>query len=141
MEAKDIIVPTFSWKSDKAAEIVGFRREYVWPRPKADKFIESLLLGLPVPGIFLVKEQSGRFLVLDGHQRLFTLKGFYEGVIGGQEYKLANVQDRFVGKRYKDLETEDRRRLDDSIIHATVIVKRKWKKCQTSFKMSPSLPR
>jgi hypothetical protein len=121
MEAKDIIVPTFSWKPDKEAEIVGFQREYVWPRPKADKFIESLLLGLPVPGIFLVKEQTGRFLVLDGHQRLMTLKGFYDGVIWGQEYKLANVQDRFTGKRYKDLDTEDRRRLDDSIIHATVI--------------------
>lgn len=75
-----------------------------------------------MPGIFLVKEISGRFLVLDGHQRLYTLRAFYEGVISGVEYKLGeDVQDRFVGKRYKDLETEDRRRLDDSIIHATVI--------------------
>src|SRR6202035_5587475 len=34
---------------------------------------------------------------------------------------LENVQERFVGKRYKDLDTEDRRRMDDSIIHATVV--------------------
>jgi hypothetical protein len=74
-----------------------------------------------VPGIFLVKENSGRLLVLDGHQRLYTLKAFYEGVINGIEYKLGDVQDRFVGKRYKDLDIEDRRRLDDSIMHATVI--------------------
>jgi len=121
MGTKDIIVPRFSWEADAKSEIVGFQREYVWPRPKADRFIESLLLGLPVPGIFLVKEQTGRFLVLDGHQRLYTLSGFYQGVIGGVEYKLVSVQDRFVGKGYCDLDTEDRRRLDDSIIHATVI--------------------
>ena len=44
------------------------------------------------------------------------------GPSNGVEYRLQdNVQDRFIGKRYKDLDVEDRRRLDDSIIHATVI--------------------
>src|ERR1039457_1195342 len=121
MEAKDILVPRFSWEPDANSEIIGFQREYVWPRPKADRFIESLLLGLPVPGIFLVKEQSGRLLVLDGHQRLYTLSAYYQGVINGIEYRLDNIQERFVGKRYRDLDVEDRRRLDDSIIHATVM--------------------
>jgi len=121
IESKDIIVPTFDWISEEETEVVGFQREYVWPRPKADKFIESLLLGLPVPGIFMVKEATGRFLVLDGHQRLYTLQAFYDGIIHGQEYKLTSVQERFEGKRFKDLETEDRRRLDDSIIHATIV--------------------
>lgn len=62
-----------------------------------------------MPGIFLVKEPSGLFLVLDGHQRLHSLHAYYEGVIERQEYHLENVQDRFKGKRYKDLDTEDRR--------------------------------
>lgn len=122
IEAKDILVPTFSWEVPEKTEIVGFQRQYVWPRPKADRFIESLLLGLPVPGIFLVKEPSGVLLVLDGHQRLYTLQAYYQGIINGQEYRLlSNVQERFVDKRYKDLDIEDRRRLDDSIIHATVV--------------------
>ena len=121
IDAEDIVVPRFSWDPEDDTGVVGFQREYVWARPKADRFIESLLLGLPVPGIFLVKEQSGRILVLDGHQRLHTLHAFCQGVINGKEYRLANVQERFAGKRYKDLDVEDRRRLDDSIIHATVI--------------------
>ncbi len=58
IDQKDIIVPTFEWDQNDS-EIAGFQRDYVWPRPKADRFIESLLLGLPVPGIFLVKEASG----------------------------------------------------------------------------------
>jgi len=121
MESDDIVVPRFSWEPERKSKIVGFQREYVRPRPKADRFIESLLLGLPVPGIFLVKEPSGRLLVLDGHQRLYTLRAYYNGVINTQEYRLENVQMQFTGKRYRDLDTEDRRRLDDSIIHATVI--------------------
>lgn len=122
IDAGDILVPTFNWNRPEKTGIVGFQRQYVWPRPKADRFIESLLLGLPVPGVFLVKEPTGVLLVLDGHQRLHTLDAFYGGVINDDVYKLSDaVQSRFVGKRYKDLDTEDRRRLDDSIIHATVI--------------------
>jgi hypothetical protein len=58
---------------------------------------------------------------LDGHQRLYTLRAFYDGIINSEAYKLESVQAQFAGKRYRDLDTEDRRRLDDSIIHATVI--------------------
>lgn len=119
MESKDIVIPRFS--RDDSAEIVNFQREYVWPKSKADRFIESLLIGLPVPGIFLVKEQSGRLLVLDGHQRLYTLQAFYKGIINGQEFRLDNVQNGFAKKSYSELDIEDRRRLDDSIIHATVV--------------------
>ena len=121
IEAKDIIVPRFSWEPIEDSKIVGFQRDYIWPRSKADRFLESLLLGLPVPGIFLVKDPSGLFLVLDGHQRLFTLQAYYQGIINEKEYRLERVQDRFENKSYKDLDTEDRRRLDDSIIHATII--------------------
>ena len=118
---KDILVPTFEHEDDLADDVDAFQREYVWQRPKADRFIESLLLGLPVPGIFLVKEDTGRLLVLDGHQRLHTLERFYSGVIHGIEYRLDGIQERFVGKTYKGLDVEDRRRLDDSIIHATIV--------------------
>lgn len=121
IKSNEIVVPRFGEQQVEESKVVGFQREYVWPRPKADRFIESLLLGLPVPGIFLVKEPSGLYLVLDGHQRLHSLHAFYEGIIERQEYHLENVQDRFKGKRYKDLDTEDRRRLDNSIIHSTII--------------------
>jgi len=86
-----------------------------------DRFIESLLLGLPVPGIFLVREKSNVLLVLDGQQRLKTLQAFYDGVHLGREYRLKHVQDAFYDRTYDDLEDEDRRRLDDSIVHATVL--------------------
>lgn len=102
--------------------IPSFQRSYVWKLPQASRFIESLLLGLPVPGIFLSREaDSGKLLVIDGHQRLKTLLFFYEGIFEGREFRLTNVQERFEGKTYKTLEEDDRLRLDDSIIHATIV--------------------
>jgi hypothetical protein len=83
-----------------------------------------LLLGLPVPGIFLSREfESQKLLVIDGQQRLRTLHFFYEGIFAdsGKEFRLQGISSQFKGTSYKTLSDEDRRRLDDSIIHATIV--------------------
>lgn len=121
MTQGDIVVPLFRMAPEPGQSTVGFQREYVWTKPQADHFVESLLLGLPVPGIFLVKESNGKHLVLDGQQRLRTLESFYGGLFQGNEYTLENVQEKWRGKTYKTLHADDRRRLDDSIIHATIV--------------------
>ena len=104
--------------------IPPFQRAYVWNIAQASRFIESLLLGLPVPGIFLSREEeTQKMLVIDGQQRLRTLKYFYDGVFAdsGKEFALRGVQEQFLGKTYRTLNEEDRRHLDDSIIHATIV--------------------
>jgi hypothetical protein len=122
MENRDIVVPTFDpGIDDEALGIVGFQRDFVWSKPQADRFIESLLLGFPVPGIFLVQGSEGLFLVLDGQQRLRTLQAFYRGVLRERGFRLQYVQPNFRGLGYDDLDTDSRRRLDNSIIHATVV--------------------
>ena len=121
IEQTDILVPSFDPDFSGSDEVEGFQRRFVWTRPQMDKFIESLLLGLPVPGIFLVRDKSNKLLVLDGQQRLRTLHAYYSGIHSGREYKLKQAQEPFLGKAYKDLADEDRRRLDDSIIHATIL--------------------
>lgn len=117
----DIVVPLFSLEPEPGQSTVGFQRQFVWTKPQADRFVESLLLGLPVPGIFLVKEPNGKHLVLDGQQRLRTLEAFYSMLFQGKEFKLEHVQEKWRGKSYKTLDADDRRRLDDSIIHATIV--------------------
>ena len=121
VRAGDIFVPLFSLAGETAGGAVRFQREFVWTKFQADRFIESLLLGLPVPGIFLVKEDTGRQLVLDGHQRLVTLLRFYSNDWEGGPFALESVQDRFKDKRYDDLDPTAKRRLDDAIIHSTIV--------------------
>ncbi len=59
-----------------AIKIPGFQRNYVWDITKASKLIESLILGLPVPQIFLYEEGRNSFLVIDGQQRLMSIYYF-----------------------------------------------------------------
>ena len=99
-------------------EIPPFQRGYVWKKPQADRFIESLLLGLPVPGIFLTQDpETKRQQIIDGVQRLLTIKRFIDGDSG----KLQGVHRDFEGKRYKDLSPADTREFHDRIIHATIV--------------------
>src|SRR5690348_9039922 len=55
-----------------------FQRRDAWSDKRKSKFIESLILGLPVPQIVLAESQEvkGKFLVIDGKQRLLTLQRF-----------------------------------------------------------------
>ncbi|WP_298557237.1 DUF262 domain-containing protein [uncultured Aliiroseovarius sp.] len=101
--------------------IPHFQRQYVWSRNQASRFIESLLLGLPVPGIFLFKEaDTGKHLVIDGQQRLKSLRYFVDGLFNGREFKLSGLETDWDGKTYLTLDDADRARLDDAVVHATV---------------------
>ena len=109
--------------------IPRFQREYVWTLRDASRFVESLLLGLPVPGVFLARETpTNKLLVIDGQQRLKTLQFFYEGYFNPKPhqktkrvFRLINVQKNFENRGYSELEEKDKIRLNDSIIHATII--------------------
>ncbi len=56
--------------------IPGFQRNYVWNINRASRLIESLILGLPVPQIFLFEQGRNKFLVIDGQQRLMSIYYF-----------------------------------------------------------------
>ena len=109
--------------------IPDWQRQYIWSIRQASSFIESLLIGLPVPGVFLGRDDvSGKLFVIDGQQRLKTLQFFYGGEYGSgvhlrrpRPFKLVGVADRLEGISFKDLGDPDRRNLSNSLIHATVV--------------------
>lgn len=104
--------------------IPSFQRSYVWKLEQASRFIESLLMGLPVPGIFLAKEaDTNKLIVIDGQQRLKTLQFFYGGRFEPRDkpFELKKVAEQFLGKTYETLSAVDRRMLDDAILPATIV--------------------
>jgi hypothetical protein len=108
--------------SDDVIFVPPFQRNFVWDINRASKFIESLILGLPVPGIFLSKESSTqKLLIIDGQQRLLSLYAFITGTFKNKVFKLQGVQKDLEGKTFNDLNQSDKIRLKDSIIHATII--------------------
>ena len=111
LESEDVFIP-------------DFQRAYVWKPKQASRFIESLLLGLPVPGIFLAKErETKKLLVIDGQQRLRSLLYFYQGKFPNSRHSftLKGVHTEFERETYKSLKDAYRRQLDDSVVSATVV--------------------
>ena len=59
-------------------KIPGFQRNYIWDLKRASKLIESIIIGLPIPQVFLYEESKNNYLVIDGQQRLLTLYFFFK---------------------------------------------------------------
>lgn len=111
------------WNQEEI-EIPIFQRSYVWTISQASKLIESFLLGLPVPGIFLYKQRDNqKLLVVDGQQRLKTVFGYFSNQFPDSKKKffLRDVHPQWIGKSYSDLDDADKRRLRDAVLRATVI--------------------
>lgn len=62
-----------------------YQRKFVWDKKTMSKFIESLLLSIPVPTIFLAENSDNSFEVIDGQQRLTTIFAFMKSKINEEE--------------------------------------------------------
>lgn len=108
-----------------------FQRRDAWTHQYKSRFIESLILGLPVPQIVLAvqKEERGKFIVLDGKQRLLSLLQFAgksEDQNSGFRLKALTVAKRLAGVTYADLESKpenenDLNAFQNATIRAVVI--------------------
>ena len=108
----------------KRSEIVvpKFQRGWVWNITQASRLVESFLMGLPVPNIFLFKEPMRSMIVIDGLQRLRTVVGFMEGTLpGGEAFNLRGVNGRWLGRTYPDLHETDRKTFRDSVLRAIIV--------------------
>ena len=109
------------WKADQLL-IPEFQREYVWDQTRASKLIESFLLGLPVPGVFLYKERSTKKLqVIDGQQRILSAVRFLEGRFDNRVFCLKNVNPKWEGKTFQELPERDQLQLQDAVLRATIV--------------------
>ena len=136
------------WSTDWTAETVisqlnrgnidldpSFQRRSAWSDKKQSLFIESLILGLPIPQLTLAedKNRKGSFIVIDGKQRLLAIRRFASNETGDDftPLKLTNLGERkdLNGKTYLDLSetdeySEDLAAFENSSIRTVVI--RNW---------------
>lgn len=109
------------WNAEQLV-IPNFQRAYVWDQIRASKLVESFLLGLPVPGVFLYKERAtNKLLVIDGQQRILSAIRYFEGIFNGRVFQLQKVDTRWEGKTFQELLERDQLQLHDSVLRATVV--------------------
>jgi len=112
-------------KDDNEMVKPELQRKFVWDRTEASGFIDSVLLGLPVPSIFLAKTTEEKYLIIDGYQRITTVFDFVKGVFSqdNKVFKLANsekINKKWRGKAFIELEEKDQRRIKNTTIHAII---------------------
>lgn len=109
----------------------AFQRRDVWNDAKRSRFIESLLLGIPVPQVILAEHRHsrGKFIVLDGKQRLRSLQRF--AGLDGPPMKLSGLQvlEGLNGLTYEDMRTQPHLEpqaaaLENQVVRAVVL--RDW---------------
>ncbi|AIR66395.1 GmrSD restriction endonuclease domain-containing protein [Cedecea neteri] len=113
LENGDIIIPFY-------------QRNYVWKIEQASKLIESFIIGLPVPQIFLYVNDNEVLEVIDGQQRLKSIKYFMEGYFGEAKGGKRNVfrlkglseASSLNGKTFLELDSKDQRKLRNSTLRA-----------------------
>lgn len=103
----EVIVKKFKDKieGDKAEIFVpDYQRELVWSGVQQSRFIESILLNLPIPYLYVADitsgEDAGRLEIVDGSQRIRTLVRFMDNEL---ELEKLEILDKLVGFRFRDL--------------------------------------
>lgn len=93
--------------------IPAYQREFVWDDDRKSKFIESVLLGLPIPYIFTAEAEDGRLEVVDGSQRLRTLTAFLE-----EDFRLKSLEllTELKGFTFQELPIGRQRKVKNSTI-------------------------
>jgi hypothetical protein len=78
-----------------------FQRRDRWDVEKQSRFIESIIMNVPIPPVFLGEDQYGKYVVLDGRQRLTAIKDFLSNI-----FKLSGLKvwEDLNGQNYNDLQ-------------------------------------
>ena len=97
-----------------------YQRRHRWSIQRKSRLIESFLMNVPVPPVFLYERELARFEVMDGRQRLTALSEFYSNA-----FKLQGLQywADLDGKYYRDLPTKIRDGIDRRYISSIILLK------------------
>lgn len=97
-----------------------FQRRRRWERTKQSRLIESFIMNIPIPPIFLYEYEFSKYEVMDGLQRLTAIKEFYE-----DKYSLEGLEywKELNGKSYSKLPSEIKSGIDRRYLSSLILLK------------------
>jgi hypothetical protein len=101
-----------------------FQRYFVWDDKKSSRLIESVLLEVPIPNIYLAEDENGKYSVIDGQQRLTSFISFMDGHL---TLKGLVVLNDLNGKNFSALDPDLKSKYQKSSIH-TILIKKESQK-------------
>ncbi|WP_210247663.1 GmrSD restriction endonuclease domain-containing protein [Salinarimonas soli] len=100
-------------------QIPGYQREDTWEPERKSRFLESILMGLPIPFLFFWEHpDTGRLEIVDGSQRLRTIHDFIKG-----DLRLGDLDELSMasGLRYRDLPESRQRKIKNRSIRGIIL--------------------
>jgi hypothetical protein len=100
-------------------EVPAYQREFTWEDERKSRFIESIIMGLPIPFLFFwEKPESGKLEIVDGSQRLRTIEQF---ILGG--FRLGELEGLplLSGFTFDDLPESRQRKIRNRSIRGIVL--------------------
>ena len=104
--------------------------EHAWDVRTASRLVESLVLGLPVPPVYMLEQGDDPQLVIDGFRRLAAVRAFLAGRLGDgvdgpgtREFRLVGVGSggRLGGRTFSGLAAKDRRALENAVLRTVIV--------------------
>ena len=95
-----------------------YQRQFIWDDDKKSLFIESVLLGLPIPFMFFSDTKDGRCEIIDGAQRTQSLEAFMNNDL---ELKNLKKLDLLIGFKYNDIPDYFKTKFDNTNIRVVVL--------------------
>lgn len=127
-QAKDFSIREFaSMLNDGDLDLQPeYQRKYVATKKIASKLIESILMDVPIPVIYLAEEKDGTYSVIDGQQRLTSFLSFIsEKYPSGESFKLTGLKvlKELNRKLFSELGNEEKNKIRKTTLHTIVIKK------------------
>lgn len=107
-------------KKGKIILEVPFQRKQIWKTDKASSLVESIIMNVPIPPLYFAEEENGNWLVLDGLQRLSSIRNFYDNEFALTKLEVLTELNKM---KYKDLPPKSKSLLDDGMLRVNVIKK------------------
>jgi Protein of unknown function DUF262 len=98
--------------------VPDYQREFIWPVSKQSKFIESIMMGLPIPFVFFWQDKDGRMEIVDGSQRLRTISDFMADKFTLRELESIPAAN---GLRYSDFPKARQLKFAESAIRVIIL--------------------
>lgn len=114
------IATIFSYLNEGNIYIPKFQRKYVWTRSQASRLIESLIIQCPIPVIYLNQDKDEKLSVIDGNQRLTSIKLFIEDKFPLQGL---TAYPELEGFKFSDLDTRIKRHIKNRTLRCITILK------------------
>lgn len=98
--------------------IPAYQREFRWDLPRKSRFIESLIMGLPIPFLFFWTNPDGFLEIVDGSQRLRTIQEYVQNNL-----RLSNLDEipSLSGTIFSDLSPSRQRKINNLSIRGIVL--------------------